>query len=137
MNGWLIDKSALWKLNLSTDLPLWFERINRGLGWTCLATRLEIAVSARDAQDWPGLRRRLLAPLVDAGSTPRSEAIAMEMMEALIKNRLHRAVPLPDIMIASIAAAENLTVLHDDRDFERIHEVYGRPAVERLALRPA
>ena len=98
------------------------------------ATRLEVAVSARDGTHWPVLRRDLLDPLLDAHVTPRSERAALEIMECLVENRLHRAVPLPDIMIASIAAVERLTVLHDDRDFERIHEVYGEPVVERLGL---
>lgn len=133
MNGWLIDKSALWKLSRSPDYALWIDRINRGQVWACLATRLEVAVSARDATHWPVLRQDLLDPLLDAWATPHSERAALEIMECLVVNRLHRTVPLPDVMIASIAAVERLTVLHDDRDFERIHEVYGGPVVERLA----
>lgn len=48
--------------------------------------------------------------------------------------RLHRSVPLPDVMIASIAVVEQLTVLHDARGFHRIREVYGAPLEERLDL---
>jgi len=55
-------------------------------------------------------------------------------MDALVGARLHRAVPLPDVMIASIAVADQLTVLHDDRDFDRIRQVYGAPPAERLTL---
>jgi predicted nucleic acid-binding protein len=58
----------------------------------------------------------------------------MEIMAALVAARLHRTVPLPDVMIASIAVADRLTVLHDDRDFDRIREVYGAPVGERLGL---
>jgi predicted nucleic acid-binding protein len=56
-------------------------------------------------------------------------------MEVLIAARLHRTVPLPDVLIAALAVEHRLTVLHDDRDFERIQAVYGgRPGVERLRL---
>lgn len=134
MTAWLVDKSALWKLPRSTDYTVWLDRINRGQVWGSLPTRLEVAVSARDPDHWPILHRDLLAPLLEAHATPRSEAVAMEIMSALVAARLHRTVPLPDVMIASIAVVDRLTVLHDDRDFDRIREVYGAPPGERLSL---
>jgi len=134
VTGWLIDKSALWKLPQSPDYEVWLDRINRGTVWAGLPTKLEVAVSARDPQHWPTLRHNLLEPLLDAAATPRSEAVAVEIMEALLGARLHRCVPLPDVMIASLAVVGHLTVLHHDRDFDRINQVYGDPAVEWLAL---
>lgn len=132
MTDWLVDKSALWKLAQSPDYEVWIDRINRGRVWVGLPTVLEVAVSARDAAHWPTLRRALLAPLLTLDATPRSETIAVEIMDALVETRLHRAVPLPDVLIAALAVANRLTVLHDDKDFDRIHDVYGEPAVERL-----
>lgn len=134
MTDWLIDKSALWKLPQSPDYPDWLDRINRGQVWTSLPTRLEVAVSARDPEHWPLLHQDLLGPLLEANATPRSEVIAMEIMSALVAARLHRSVPLPDVMIASIAVAERFTVLHDDVDFDRVREAYGAPIAERLQL---
>lgn len=134
MTSWLIDKSALWKLPQSPEYENWLDRINRGTVWVALPTWLEVAVSARDPQHWPTLRHNLLEPLLPAQATPRSEAVAVEIMEALLEARLHRCVPLPDILIASIAIIERLTVLHHDRDFDRINEAYGGPAVERLVF---
>lgn len=84
LSGWLIDKSALWKLPQSPDYDRWLDRINRGVVGACLPTRLEVAVSARSAEHWPVLRAQLLDPLLEAGTTPRSEAVALEMMEALV-----------------------------------------------------
>ncbi|MGH3612631.1 MAG: PIN domain-containing protein [Pseudonocardia sp.] len=134
MTDWLIDESALWKLAQSSDYEIWIDRINRGRVRVGLPTVLEVAVSARDATHWPKLRRALLAPLLTLEATPRSETIAVEIMDALVEARLHRAVPLPDVLIASLAAAHRLTVLHDDKDFDRIHDTYGAPSVERLRL---
>lgn len=134
MNGWLVDKSALWRLPRSPEYGDWIDRINRGLVWACVPTRLEVAVSARSVEHWGVLRRDYIDPLVDADTSPRSERIALEIMDALVTRQLHRSVPVPDILIASIAVAERLTVLHDDRDFERIRDAYGAPPVERLVL---
>ena len=47
--SWLIDKSALWKLPRAPDYSAWLDRINRGLIHACVATRREVAVSARSA----------------------------------------------------------------------------------------
>ena len=55
-------------------------------------------------------------------------------MDALVRAGLHRSVRLPDVLVASIAVAQRLTVLHDDRDFERITDCYGAPQYERLIV---
>ncbi len=134
MTDWLIDKSALWKLPQSPDYEVWLDRINRGRVWVGLPTKLEVAVSARDPQHWPTLRHQLLEPLLDAAATPRSEAVAVEIMEALLSAGLHRCVLLPDVMVASLAVVGRLTVLHHDRDFDRINQIYGEPTAEWLSL---
>lgn len=134
MNDWLIDKSALWRLPRSPDYGTWLDRINRGRVWAGLPTRLEVAVSAREPEHWPTLRGQLLDPLLEAQTTPRSEAVALEIMEALLGARLHRSVPLPDVLIASLAVVQRLTVLHHDRDFDRITEAYGQPEAEWLTM---
>jgi predicted nucleic acid-binding protein len=131
---WLADKSALWKLPQSPDYRDWLNKINRGQVLLSLPTQLEVAVSARNAAHWPILRGNLLEPLLTVNATPRSESVAIEIMDALITANLHRTVPIPDALVAAVAVVERLTVLHDDRDFERIREVYGAPANERLRL---
>ena len=45
----------------------------------------------------------------------------------------HRAVKLPDLLIAAVAEAEGLTVSHYDADFDRINSVTGQP-VEWVVL---
>lgn len=39
----------------------------------------------------------------------------------------HRAVPLPDLLIAACAEQADLKVLHHDADFDRIGELTGQP----------
>ena len=131
---WLADKSALRKLPQSPDYSDWLNKINRGQVLLSLPTQLEVAVSARDANHWPVLRSNLIEPLLAVNATPRSELVAVEIMDALIAANLHRTVPIPDVLVAAVAVVERLTVLHDDRDFERIQAVYGAPANERLRL---
>jgi predicted nucleic acid-binding protein len=108
VSDWLVDKSALWQRPQSRDYALWLARINRGRVWVGLPTKLEVAVSARDDEHWPVLRDRLLEPLLEAAATPRSETVAMEIMQALLVARLHRTVSLPDVLIASLAVRGGL-----------------------------
>jgi predicted nucleic acid-binding protein len=54
---WLIDKSALVRLNNSADAAGWASRIDRGLVRISTVTRLEVGYSARSDTD----HRTLLA----------------------------------------------------------------------------
>lgn len=51
MTAWLIDKSALVRLDASPDAEECASRIQRGLVRVSTVTRLEIGFSARSAQD--------------------------------------------------------------------------------------
>lgn len=52
---------------------------------------------------------------------------ALEVQGMLADQSQHRAVPLPDLLIAACAESAGLAVLHYDADFERIAEVTGQP----------
>ena len=52
---------------------------------------------------------------------------AIEVQNELVGIGLHRTVKLPDLIIAATAERHGVTVLHYDRDFERIAEVTGQP----------
>jgi predicted nucleic acid-binding protein len=55
-------------------------------------------------------------------------------VQALLADRgQHRAPSIPDLLIASTAELNNLTVLHFDKDFDLIAAITGQP-VERLRL---
>jgi predicted nucleic acid-binding protein len=53
---------------------------------------------------------------------------ALEVQQRLMERGHHRSVKLPDLLVAAIAEAEGLTVVHYDADFDRIAEVTGQPS---------
>ncbi|MGH3611360.1 MAG: hypothetical protein ACRDRK_01810 [Pseudonocardia sp.] len=57
----------------------------------------------------------------------RAESRAREVQRALIAKGQHRAVAVPDLIVAAVAEIEGLTVLHHDGDFDLIAEVTGQP----------
>ncbi len=134
MTGWLVDKSALARLGQSTDAELWADRIQRGLLAITTVTRLEVGYSARSAED---LRHTLatvpIVSLLIEHLTPAIEERAVEVQGLLAERGQYRAPSIPDLLVAAIAEARRLIVLHVDKDFELIAQVTGQP-MEELRL---
>jgi predicted nucleic acid-binding protein len=130
---WLIDKSALVRLGRSPEAGEWANRVERGLVRVCTVTRLEVGFSARSADDLrAGYGSPPLARMPVEYLTPAIEDRAVEVQVALAERGQHRAASIPDLLIAATAELAQLTVLHDDKDFELIAEVTGQP-IERIS----
>lgn len=118
----LIDKSA-WEQR--HHHPAAAARLDDLVGTdraaTCLTTALEILYSARSRRDF-GERRELVNELAWLPVTAPVEATAVEIMAKLARTAQHR-LPPTDLIIAATALVHEATVLHYDRDFERIAEV--------------
>ena len=130
--GWLIDKSALVRLGRLSRPEQWAERIERGLVRIATVTVLEVGYSARSAKDLrSGLHEPPLSAMPIEYLTPAAEDRAVHVLALLADRGHHRAPSVPDLIVAAIAEAVGLIVLHDDRDFELIAEVTGQ-TVERV-----
>ena len=134
MTGWVIDKSALVRLDTSPDAEMWMSRIDRGLVRVTSLTLLEVGYSARSAAD---LRQRMERPPLGLMPveylTPPVEDRAVAVQGLLAERGHHRATSVPDLLLAATAELADFTVLHVDKDFEVIAEVTGQP-LERLRL---
>ncbi len=63
--------------------------------------------------------------------TPKIEDRAVELQWVLAERGHHRALSVPDLLIAATAELAELTVLHLYKDFELIADITGQ-RVERL-----
>lgn len=88
--------------------------------WSCPPTLLEMRYSARDDQQF-GLLAEELDALPHAPLNAESAAAALTAQAELgaTPGISHRVKPV-DLLIASIAALENLAVLHYDHDYDTI-----------------
>ena len=133
VTDWLIDTSALARLGTSPDSALWAERIEAGSVRIATVTRLEVGYSARSG---PALRRAVqrapLGAMPLEYQTPAIEVRTLEVQMRLADRGHHRALSVPDLIVAATAELAGLTVLHVDKDFELIADVTGQ-VVERLA----
>jgi predicted nucleic acid-binding protein len=134
LESWLIDKSAYVRLGSSPAFQKWLDRIDRGFVRISNVTALEIGYSFTSPES---ARREhssgLLGALITDYVTPAIENRAKEVQLALLDRGQHRAVSVPDLMIAATAEVLGRTVLHVDKDFELISEFTGQP-VERLEV---
>ena len=134
MTNWLIDKSAITRLQRASNAGEWASRIDRGLVRICTVTRLEVGFSARSATDHRSLLDDLpIASMPVEYLTPRIEDRAAELQAVLAGRGQHRAPSVPDLLLAASAELSELIVLHVDKDFELIAEITGQ-RIERLAF---
>lgn len=125
---WLIDKSALARIGLSTEPNTWANRIERGLVHISNLTRLEVGYSALSGEI--GRRQFSESPLVAMPVeylTPAIEDRALEVQMLLADRGQHRGISIPDLVIAATAELCGLVVLHVDKDFETISKITGQP----------
>ena len=130
---YLVDKSALARMNVASVRERLGPIIEAGEAATCAIIELEVLYSGRSYDDLVKIRhRRALAyervPIDDATFDR-----AMDVQVELAKTSRHR-VPIPDLIIAAAAEAAGLTVLHYDKHYDLIAEVTGQ-AVEWVVPR--
>ena len=134
MTAWLIDKSAIVRIESSPDASEWAARIERGLVRITAITRLEIGYSARSGTDLrDGFRRSPLVSMIVEYLNPEIEDRALEVLGLLADQGHHRVPAIPDLILAATAELNRLTILHVDKDFDLIAQVTGQP-VERLKI---
>ncbi|MET7458756.1 PIN domain nuclease [Streptomyces sp. NPDC005574] len=123
---YLIDKSALarWtKPNVKVVLKPLHERY---LLAVCQPTEYEMIHSARDSSEATRISTWLHAfdyLRVDDHTFAR----ALEVQRHALNAGFHRALSLPDLLIAATAELHRRTVLHYDGDFDMIASLTGQP----------
>lgn len=127
MATFLADKSALTRRGIRAEVREALEPLLlAGEIATCGVVDLELLYSATSRATYRALAEALRgmprAPL-DEGCVRR----ALQVQAMLAERSQHRAVPLPDLLVAACAEQAGLTVLHYDADFERIAKLTGQP----------
>ncbi len=124
---WLIDKSVLARIELEPVADIALPRIQAGQVGVALVTELEVGYSARSANDYRTTREDLIDHLIPVPLPLRAEQRARELQAELVGRGQHRAVSVPDLVLAALADIEHLVVLHYDADFDLIAEITGQP----------
>jgi predicted nucleic acid-binding protein len=116
----LIDKSAFARRQTRAEVCAALDPLLlQGEVAICGIVDLEVLYSASSRSNYRAtahaLRGMPRVPVDDACIER-----ALEVQALLAERSQHRAVPLPDLLIAACAERARLTVLHYDDDFDRI-----------------
>jgi predicted nucleic acid-binding protein len=126
MAVFLADKSALARQDTRLEVREIVEPLLlAGEIAICGIVELELLFSATGRDNYRALAKALRGMSkveVDQDCFDR----ALEVQAMLAERSQHRAVPLPDLLVAACAERAGLTVLHYDADFERIAELTGQ-----------
>jgi len=122
----LADTSAFARLTKPRVAAVIAPLIADGRIALCSPVAFELGFSARTTADHHAIMSRIDA----SESAPTTEADhrrALEIQRFLASSGDHRALSLVDGLVAAIAEARNLTVLHYDADFELVAAITGQP----------
>ncbi|MCA1223425.1 PIN domain nuclease [Streptomyces sp. 8L] len=124
---YLIDKSALARWTKPGAKEVLKPLHERSLLAVCQPTEYEMVHSARDNAEATRISTWLRAfdYLV---SDERAFDRALEIQRHALNAGFHRALSLPDLLIAATAELNRRTILHYDGDFDMIASLTGQPA---------
>jgi len=127
MPTYLADKSALVHMK-DPDVAAKLGRlIMDGEVATCGVVELEVLYSARSERDLAATRAERAAAFPRIAMSERDFLRAEEVITQLASKGHHRAVGLPDLLIAAAAERSGLIVLHYDGDYDIIATVTSQP----------
>jgi predicted nucleic acid-binding protein len=118
----VVDNSAFQRGGHGAVRDAWVQALRDGRLYRTPILELEVLYSARNANEHAELREELeaLHPL-ELSTATVAAALAAQAELALHAAGFHR-LPHQDYLIAAIAAAHGLGVLHYDADFDRLAE---------------
>lgn len=123
----LLFDSSVWARALDRRLTgaqreTFEQALAAGELWTCPPTLLEMRYSARDSEHFATLAEQLDAlPQVSLDAESATSALTAQAELAEARGISHRVKPV-DLLIAAIASAHGLGVLHYDHDYDTIEQ---------------
>ena len=120
--AYLIDKSALARMQHPRVRARLGPIIESGEAATCSIIDLEVLYSARNHQEHSRTRTRREFAYRRIELTEAIFQRAIEVQGSLALRGRHR-LPIPDLIIAAAAETARMTVLHYDADFDTIAAV--------------
>lgn len=123
---YIADTSAFSRIKVESVASRLSDLLERGLVSTCAVLDLEALFSAQSPTDYEKIWTYRGAVFEYLETTDHHMQRALEVQRELAAQSRHRAVKLPDLIIAAVAEHEKVTLLHYDHDFDLIAGVTGQ-----------
>ena len=125
---YLVDTSALVRLDRPAVAAVLEPLILDGAVALSTPVFLELLYAAR-ASDYLRLKTAYEAAMMLLPLTPQISARAVEVQAILAQRSQHRTAQASDLLTAACAEANDLTVLHYDKDYDAIAKITEQPAM--------
>jgi len=123
----LVDTSVLARLGKPEVLAAVRRHLSARTVLVSGIAELEFLRGARSADEYAADAARLASTFPRAPADEIDVVRAREVQAAMSPGARHRAVAIPDLLMAATAERLGLAVLHYDADFDRIAEVTDQP----------
>lgn len=123
--AFLVDTSVMARLAKPGVVAAFGPLVATGQVAVCAPVAFELGFAARSPADYAALAERLAAfPAVP--TTDADHRRALEVQATLAERSQHRGLSLVDALVAAVAEARDLSVLHYDADFEAVALLTGQ-----------
>lgn len=122
----LVDTSVLGRLDQRAVAAAFMPLVNTRQIAICAPVMFEVGFSARDAGDFQSLMARMTA-FTEVPVTNADVQRSLELQSSLASRGQLRMLSLVDALVAAVAEARSLTILHYDGDFEVVASLTGQP----------
>ena len=123
---YLVDTSVMARLVKPQVVAAFTPLAATGGVALCAPVIFELGYAARNKTDYDLLMDRLTA-FTTVPTTEADHRRSLEVQEAFVESGRHRMLSLVDALVAAVAEARQLTVLHYDSDFESVSALTGQP----------
>ena len=133
---YLVDTSALVRIQRHQCSSLWDEAVERGVVAVCepaLAETMKIA----EAKQYARTEDRILRTYPWAGVPDNIWDLVAVIRRELVESSACQGLSVADLVIAATTVRLKLTVLHEDADFETIARFVPQVRERRLSADPS
>lgn len=131
----LVDTSALLRLQRNQAATAWDDLVERGLIAVCEPVLVEV-MSIADAKSYQVIEDRILALHPWAAVPDGIWSLVAAIRHELILPSAYQGVSVADLVIAATAIRLKLSVLHEDGDFETIARYVPELRQQRISTEP-
>jgi predicted nucleic acid-binding protein len=122
---YLADTSVFARLAKPPVIAAFAPLAAEGRVGMCAPVAFELGYSARTPQDYLEVSSRL-SSFPPVPTTDADHRRALDVQAILAARGQHRALSLVDALVAAVAEARDLVVVHYDADFELVAEATGQ-----------
>lgn len=132
---YLVDTSALVRLQRNEVSAQWDELVERGLVAVCEPTLTETMAIA-DAKNYARIEDRIVGLYPWAGVPDNIWPMVSAIRHELVEPSAYNDVSVADLVIAATAIRLKLALLHEDGDFETIARYVPELRQQRISVEP-